>query len=301
MKLNFNLKRSATLLAFTMSLCASAERIETRIQRVLDPRDMRENFLVLAKESGRVLHATPNDAKLIEKLQVAADSKEYVFLDLAPVSEKQSNIVGIEISHRPIPAPLPIGPGEYKLKFDNSGYSPTNVADPQALFDDLNPGSDATECFQRAHHWAHYMWTNYGGLKSMKIFIFFTDSYIREYNYEWWFHVAPYVMHKGSPVVLDRTFSDEPQDLTTWKNDYIYSGNSCPTVTRYSDYENNQENQDCYFMKVPMYYFQPTDMENFEHNGEAKTDWVDWEVDSAYSAFSFGSGGLVHRFFDRIF
>ena len=47
----------------------------------------------------------------------------------------------------------------------------------------------SSQCYDKAHYWS-YEWSRQN-LSLGKMFLFFTESYIRRYNYKWWFHVAP--------------------------------------------------------------------------------------------------------------
>ena len=131
-----------------------------------------------------------------------------------------------------------------------------------------------SECFNRAHVWSYEENQRYG-TKLQKTFIFFTDSYIRNYNYKWWFHVAPSITAVEAGVekniVIDPTFLESELEERDWSDFFMESKRACPTVVKYSDYEKNQEKEDCYIMKTPMYFHQPLDIENFEKTGEAKT------------------------------
>src|SRR5690606_33938624 len=50
-----------------------------------------------------------------------------------------------------------------------------------------------TECSDRAHVWAYEEWKKHN-LHSNKVFLFFTNTYIRKYRFYWWFHVSPYTL-----------------------------------------------------------------------------------------------------------
>jgi hypothetical protein len=134
-----------------------------------------------------------------------------------------------------------------------------------------------SECFNRAHVWS-YEENQQHGTKLHKTFVFFTDSYIRNYNYKWWFHVAPSVTVAEAGVekniVIDPTFLDSELEEREWSDFFMESKRACPTVLKYSDYDKNQEKEDCYIMKAPMYFHQPLDIENFEKTGEEKTSFL---------------------------
>jgi hypothetical protein len=177
-------------------------------------------------------------------------------------------------------------PGPHTL--DESTYDPSVLSDQNAasaIFNRMRSTRWRSQCYNRAHVWA-YEEFNRSGLRAQKTFIFFTNSYIRNYNYKWWFHVAPSTLVEESGVkksmVLDWTFFDLPQEEKEWALYFMESKRACPTVKRYSDYKNNQESEDCYLIKTSMYFWQPLDIEAHEKSGEEKTNFIDWEINRAY-------------------
>jgi hypothetical protein len=139
-----------------------------------------------------------------------------------------------------------------------------------------------SQCYNRAHVWA---WEEYyyQGLKSNKHFLFFTTSYIRRYRYQWWFHVAPSVLVAGKgEEILDGRYANKPLGVREWTKKFVLSGRSCPKVSRYNDYYNNQASEDCYLISVPMYYWQPRDIERRDQTGIEKKGFLGRELDVAY-------------------
>jgi len=128
-----------------------------------------------------------------------------------------------------------------------------------------------SQCFNRAYVWSWRFHHSYG-LNAGKLWLFFTERYIRNYNYHWWFHIAPYfhVAGQTEEIMFDREFDPQPKPYSVWKQDYIYSGAACPVVKKYTDFSKNQEAQDCYVMKSSMYYWQPEDLEKLEAEGVEK-------------------------------
>lgn len=137
-------------------------------------------------------------------------------------------------------------------------------------------------CFQRAHNWAYDLNRRYG-LNSMKVFMFFTHRYQREFGYEWFYHVAPVFPVKVKQVdgsekieemVFDPTFTSAPAGsryvdnydngpvtVKQWTKYFIYPELDCPVVENYQDFENFQEQYYCYLVKTPMYTYIPEDIE----------------------------------------
>jgi hypothetical protein len=120
----------------------------------------------------------------------------------------------------------------------------------------------------------------------MKVFMFFTAKYIREYHYQWWFHVSPFTYVKAndevSERVLDYYFMKEPVSMRTWSDHFIAPKTECPTVNHYSEYDQHQYDSYCYLMKVPMYYWQPQDLEKLEQDQTQRLNFVPDEISFAY-------------------
>ena len=163
-------------------------------------------------------------------------------------------------------------------------YDPSVISSSQASTAFRNMRRDYqndSQCYNRAHIWAYEEFKR-TGLKSMKLFLFFTNRYIRNYRYHWWFHVSPMAMvSEGSSSVervLDRRYTSGPRYVKNWTDIFIYSRRACPKVSRYSDYRNNQEKEDCYLIPVSMYYWQPRDIANNVN----KTQFYNSEINHAY-------------------
>jgi hypothetical protein len=142
-----------------------------------------------------------------------------------------------------------------------------------------------TQCFNRAHVWS-YDWWKKNNFLSMKMFIFFTRKYIRQYNFEWWFHVAPYlhvnVEGRIRERMMDIRYTRGPVTVKQWSDIFMRNKADCLVITKYSEYANFPETGDCYLYRTPMFYYQPVDMEMEEAWGTQKTHWVDWEVREAF-------------------
>ena len=168
-------------------------------------------------------------------------------------------------------------------------YEPTvldSLTDAQKIFNSLRRGSTSwSQCYNRAHVWA-YESKKVFNLDSMKVFMFYTRKYIREYNFQWWFHVSPftYTMEDGAKTerVLDFKFTRGPLHMKNWTDIFMKNKVECPVITKYSEYENNQEAQYCYLYKASMYYLQPLDLDNNERTGATKSEWLNYEVKRAY-------------------
>lgn len=143
-----------------------------------------------------------------------------------------------------------------------------------------------SQCFNRAHVWS-YEWSKKHKFNSSKIFLFFTRKFIRENNFTWWFHVAPYlhvnVQGRVRERVMDMKYTTGPTQINSWIKRFIKLDKpGCLKVNTFSDYANFPENGNCYIMKANMYYYWPLDLENEELHGVSKTSWLDDEIKTAY-------------------
>jgi len=141
-----------------------------------------------------------------------------------------------------------------------------------------------SQCYQRAHIWA-YEWRK-KNIYSSKTWIFFTRRYIRKFNFEWWFHVAPSVhvsTHNGiKERILDLKYASAPLKLKNWTDIFIRDGSDCPIVENYTDQADYPESSSCFVMKSSMYYYQPFELELEEINGIEKSTWIREEVTQSY-------------------
>jgi len=138
-----------------------------------------------------------------------------------------------------------------------------------------------SQCYDRAHYWS-YEWHRQK-LASGKMFLFFTESYIRRYNYKWWFHVAPtFQVNPGSVRIMDPTFSNIPLSIQNWTNMFVKPQAKCPSINHYNEYFNNQNTRDCYIRHTSMYYYHPHTVRDRDLTGRPVNRWNMNEVRSAY-------------------
>lgn len=185
---------------------------------------------------------------------------------------------------------LPAGaqaPGQpYSTLKTLQGYEPSilgSEADALSLYQSMPTGifKAKSQCHQRAHHWAYYNFHQARGLKTMKVYLFFTDRYKREFDYEWGYHVAPLIpvrLADGTieEQVFDPTFTsmpswedeenahrydNKPVPVSEWIKYFIYPEVECPVVENYNDYWNYQDRYYCYLMKTPMFNYIPDSLE----------------------------------------
>lgn len=142
-----------------------------------------------------------------------------------------------------------------------------------------------SQCFNRAHIWSYEWWKKHS-LRSGKMLIYFTRNYIRRYNFEWWWHIAPYVhiMHEGKVVerVMDVKYTNGPRTIRQWTDIFMRNDAPCKTITKYSDYADYPYTGDCYLQRANMYYYQAADLQMMEAWGYNKTNWIMDEVKGAY-------------------
>src|SRR5690606_27145259 len=114
-----------------------------------------------------------------------------------------------------------------------------SMAEARSVFHSQDPNmKSCSQCFQRAQLWSYELWTG-RGIKTAKVFLFFTHRYIRNYDYGWWFHVSPFILVNNKELVLDRTFTGGPLSMKQWTDVFMRNNARCPTVARYSDYWDN--------------------------------------------------------------
>jgi len=174
-----------------------------------------------------------------------------------------------------------------EIRYTDQEFNPTNLAsmeDAQRLLVELKYLKKSyAECYQRAHLWALEM-RQMANVRSEKVFLFFTNKYRRETGFDWWFHVAPFILVNGKEMVLDPYFFKTPVDIQTWSNFFMPSHPKCATVDGYQEFEKRTNSEDCIIRKVPQYYYQPLDVETRDAGGLPITDWIDYQVISAYES-----------------
>lgn len=190
-------------------------------------------------------------------------------------------------------AKAPITPSFQQTKMNkaiqNSTYVPTTVESMNKAQQYHRSGRRAyngeTQCFNRGMVWSYDWWKNHS-VKSMKYWIYFTRNYIRKYNFEWWFHISPYlhVMVDGKVVerAMDLKYTSSPVELRRWTNIFMRNKAECKIITKYSDYADYPYTGDCYVMRSSMYVYQPADFEMNEAWGYTKDNFLMDEVRGAY-------------------
>ncbi len=249
---------------------------EPRLVRVIEDETSKSEPLLFFSD-GRVGRLPPGKRNWLRRIRRTLLEKKNAIIHLNP--EQQVNGLRVEDlpSRQTTAEPTP-----------DPAYSPSVVTAGEAdwIFQDLNMRTRRrAQCYNRAHVWAYESFKN-RGLQSMKVFMFFTLKYIREYRYRWWFHVAPITEVRDGDAtretVLDPIFMVGPTGLREWSDHFVRPKTECSIAAKYSDYESLQNQVYCVFMKVPMFFWQPRDMEALEQGERPKTSFLQEDVDYAY-------------------
>jgi hypothetical protein len=169
-----------------------------------------------------------------------------------------------------------------------SPFVPSVIGSPmeaRAIFQDAKKNPIDSQCFNRAHVWT-YEWRLKYHLFTSKAWLFFSRKYIRKFDFEWWFHVAPYfhVIEAGRVVerIADVKYAKGPINFKAWTDIFVRNKADCPVVNTYSEQANYPESRWCSIMKSSMYYYQPIDLELLELDGIEKSHWSEAELKMAY-------------------
>lgn len=271
-------KAFLTLLLLIFTTCAFAERFQDNIHSIDLGRKGEDHLVKLT--SGRVVFLNHEDDRLSDP----------EFLEGRRVEiEIDENRTLKSISSLPDEPIIEEGP-DYGGSTDDKTTVLSSESSARSIFRGMNRSYYRnTECSDRAHVWAYEEWKKHN-LVSRKVFLFFTNTYIRAYRYKWWFHVAPYTLvnSNGYTVerVLDRLFLRTPYSMKNWTDVFIRSKRECP-VSTYRHYRNNRYgNEHCYLVKSSMYYRLPLHVRRLEDYGDVKTRFSSGEVNFSYRAFS---------------
>jgi hypothetical protein len=229
--------------------------------------------------NGRTAFLDSSSKSLIEAVEESLRSGDTVELQLG----KKYSVLSLKVVS--LVPEVPVNEG---LPEDVVSYSPSIVSSTASLNIFTNMRRDyqyQSQCYNRAHVWTYEAFKRFG-LKSNKLFLFFTSRYIRRYNYKWWFHVTPMVYVDGASQAnwrtLDRRYTSAPLTTKTWTNVFMLNDALCPVVNKYSSYRNHQQEKDCYLIPTSMYFWQPRDIERQEIYGTVKTQYFKSETDYAY-------------------
>lgn len=172
-----------------------------------------------------------------------------------------------------------------------------------------------SECTQRAETWTYEL-DKVKNIKSQKVFVFYTIAYHQYYRqmkgkkFIWWFHVAPYVLVKNAEGkveerVLDKAFSDTPQDMKSWTDIFIQSKEKCIENVPYASFEGDvtgegasyNKNAHCYIVRSPMYDMFPGDADARERGTHSELAWDMSQVHYAAKSLPLGER---NKFYKRV-
>lgn len=266
------------LLGLLFTLSAFASSTTSKIYDVEYSRNGKEPTLVFL-DSGKVLKIRPGKETIISNL--VSEKSEKKLLDFQ--FNKSRYIESISVSDKEEPLE------EKELLFTpNETFVPTTIANmktAQKYFNEAPYNPKDSQCFNRAMVWSYEWWRNHS-LKSNKLLIFFTRNYIRRYNFEWWFHIAPYVHVKDGDKVVERVmdvkYSRGPRTFRQWTDTFMRNKAECPVITRYSEYADYPYTGDCFIYRTHMYSYQPADLQMMEAWGYQKSAFNMQEVRGAY-------------------
>lgn len=260
-----------------LSFPVLAETLTDKIHSVVESSS---DAHIVRFEKGRVGFVSDD---LLEEMKNNSGAEVQVELD------RKSEIRQMTVLKAPAPA--------YDVYLKNSllqeppAFETTVITKAQMneIFRTLNPNfKRLSECSDRAHVWAYDEFKR-SGVKSQKVFAFFTASYINRVRFKWWFHVAPMFNVEGQNMVADVMYKDRPVSVKEWTNMMVFSKRDCKMTTKFSEYDVNPQTEDCYMMIDSMYYRLPGDLSAQETSGTYRSEWNDSEVNGARSrAFNVG-------------
>lgn len=263
---------------------AKAETIFTTVFNVFESKKT-ERLLILSAADGRIYKTNKSDENKkfmnslvgkVVRLDFALSGEEAIITGIRPAYRNEIDESTYDINHF-----------QYNQLRKFAPTDLTSYEEAESLFKNmLNDGDRSrSQCFKRAHMWSYDMWTK-GGVKSQKIFMFYSKRYQIYEEFNWWFHVAPLVVVNGEDFVMDGTFMTKPTTVDEWKNWFLKTDKiTCPEINRYQQFEQNHWTRLCFLMKVPMYYFRPLDIENRDKKKTQRNHWVLEELQDARRAF----------------
>ncbi len=238
-----------------------------------------DDVVLIFLSNGKVAKVKPENKPLLEKVSNTKDKKNWLSITVD--------------ENRYIKKLLPaLQPVHFLHKNDSkelkSTYVPTTIPSmdvAKKYFKEARYNPKDSQCFNRAHVWSYEWWKKHS-LKSNKMIIFFSRTYIRRYNFEWWWHIAPlvHVMHEGKVVerMMDVKYTRGPIEIGRWTNIFMRNDATCQVITKYSDYADNPYMGECYLHRANMYTYQAADLQMLEAWNYTKDKFIMDEVRGAY-------------------
>lgn len=229
--------------------------------------------------NGRIIKS--DDSLIIKELNLAMITNKWLDISI----DGKRNLLNIHPGKEPYPTILS---NPNKLLQESEEYKPSilkSIDQAREFFSEARLNYKESQCYNRAHVWV-YDWRVKRNLYSSKIWIYFTPKYIREFDFDWWFHVAPVVHvvidNAVKERVMDIKYSKGPLKIKQWTDIFMKNLANCPVVSKYTDQADYPESGYCFLMKSSMYYYQPVDLDILEQQGIQKTRWVESEVRHAF-------------------
>lgn len=265
-------------LLIVLSLCSLSnfsygERMKANIQEIEYGKKGQDHLIKLS--NGRVVFSRDRDGFLSRKQTLIGETVEV---------EVDRNSTLKSIASYPSEE-LPIQ--DEAISFDEftEKRAVISEAEAQRIFSGMNRSwKSNTECTDRAQIWAYEEFKK-NNLISKKVFLFFTNTYIRKYRYHWWFHVSPYVDTPSAEKVMDRRYTSGPRNMKTWTDIFIRSKRSCPVNTYRYFRANKNGPEHCVLVKTAMYYRLPYHVRMLEDSGRTKSSFSTSEINFSYRAF----------------
>lgn len=213
---------------------------------------------------------------------------------------------------------LAFAQSEINLQGRFAGYTPTvmeSTAQVDKAFAGLNTEfrkfnilnfQAGTQCTQRAETWSYGL-DKINNVKLEKVFVFYTHAFKDYYrktkgeDFQWWFHVAPYVLAKNATGaieerVLDKEFADRSLTMKDWTDLFIDSKEKCIENVPFANFEGDvsasgasyNKSAHCYIVRAPMYDMYPADIDARERGLRPQMDWDMGQVKTALHALTAG-------------
>ena len=273
-----------------------------KIKTIHPDNSFKEGHTTVFLNDGEIVHILSKNTELVDKAQFALELSLPVELVKLPTESGEDTAHTLkdilldryaskptELRHRP----------EFKLlnydfqddiplittSIDINGSGLTDLRSTRSAKRimkglDGNTHQDS-QCYNRAHMWT-YSTQQQHNIDLGKIWIMFTKKYIREYNYKWWFHVAPIAKVKNDVLVLDKSFTKKPATVTNWKNIFIKSHEACTITNDYTEVEDGQESGHCYLLFSNQYYYQPSELISLDGGDIPRDSYFPNQVMDAY-------------------
>jgi hypothetical protein len=280
------------IFSILFSLNCFAVEVQTKVSYIeVFVSESEPSLIFLA--SGLVGKVPSTKSALLSQLQSALEKQQVLLITLSEDREITSVEILDELSSS-------FGDQFNKLFSHNLSTNDTptllsSLNEARELFRYARVKHKDSQCYNRAHVWS-YEWQMDKSINSAKMFLFFSVKYIRENNFQWWFHVAPYVhVVIGTEIkerIMDKKYMPGPSTLRSWIDRFMEDGTKCRTITSYSHYANYPDSGLCYIMRANMFTYWPLDLELNELRGKTKDYWVPSELHTAYEeAFDIIMGG----------